>query len=335
MKVSIAMATYNGAAYLPQQLASFASQTRLPDELIVTDDCSSDATCAIVRSFAATAPFPVRLEINRENLGFVRNFDRALSLTAGDLVFLSDQDDVWFDTKLAHMVEFAGDHPDAACFMNDAMLADEALVPSGITKQQNIRTHGMPDTAFVMGCCTAVSRQFLEFILPIPPNMRAHDYWIIGAAELLGLVERTPATLQLYRRHADALSDMPVNKIGWGGVADRFLKQSKYLRNISSDRKLFDELDFYSALHAKLCRARDASGSYPPVSSERFDALSRRLAILKRRSAIRKMKFANRLAEVVRLLGEGAYSSKGGALVAAKDIVLSGPEGGNTKGVIW
>lgn len=100
MKMSIAMATYNGARYLREQLDSFAAQTRLPDELVVCDDGSSDDTLNILEEFARTAPFQVRIFRNDVNLGYAQNFARALERCVGDLVFLSDHDNVWFEDKI-------------------------------------------------------------------------------------------------------------------------------------------------------------------------------------------------------------------------------------------
>lgn len=76
------------------------AQTRLPDELIITDDCSTDNIEEIVKEFAETAPFTVVFHRNEKNLGYCGNFNAALMKTIGDLVFLSDQDDVWFPEKL-------------------------------------------------------------------------------------------------------------------------------------------------------------------------------------------------------------------------------------------
>ena len=77
-RISIAMATYNGAQFLPEQLESFLSQSRLPDEIVVCDDGSSDNTMNILHEFSASVPFEVRIEQNVENLGYVRNFEKAL-----------------------------------------------------------------------------------------------------------------------------------------------------------------------------------------------------------------------------------------------------------------
>lgn len=89
-QISIAMATYNGAEYLEAQLESLVQQTRLPDELVVFDDQSSDATMGILERFKLAAPFRVHLSRNAERLGYAANFARALSACKGDLVFLCD-----------------------------------------------------------------------------------------------------------------------------------------------------------------------------------------------------------------------------------------------------
>ena len=99
MKASIALATYNGERYLQEQLNSFLHQTRLPDEIIACDDCSTDRTMDILESFAISALFAVYIYRNAINLGYTKNFERAISLCSGDVIFLSDQDDVWFPKR--------------------------------------------------------------------------------------------------------------------------------------------------------------------------------------------------------------------------------------------
>ena len=145
MKLSIAMATYNGSAFLAEQLQSFVDQSRLPDEIVICDDQSTDETLPILRAFAQSAPFSVTIHVNRERLGPTLNFDRALAMTSGELVFLSDQDDVWFREKLASVEADADARPGKACFINDAVLVDSALQPAGATKMAQIRRAGLPE----------------------------------------------------------------------------------------------------------------------------------------------------------------------------------------------
>src|SRR5271168_2200141 len=93
-KISVALCTYNGERFLSRQLASMLQQSRLPDELVVCDDRSTDNTIEILQDFSASAGFPVKITRNEHNLGFVANFERAIQLCQGDLIALSDQDDI-------------------------------------------------------------------------------------------------------------------------------------------------------------------------------------------------------------------------------------------------
>lgn len=207
MKISIAMATYNGAKFLSEQLNSFVEQIRLPDELVVTDDCSTDDTLKILESFAENAPFPVRIYRNESNLGYAKNFDKALSLCTGDLIFLSDQDDVWFKEKIARMVAVANEHVDAMLFMNDAELVLGDGTPLGLTKLKQTLSLGLPDTAFTTGCCMALRRGFLDFALPVPSECFVHDTWFNRLSLILDAKIIVPEVLQYYRRHGNNTSD--------------------------------------------------------------------------------------------------------------------------------
>jgi glycosyltransferase involved in cell wall biosynthesis len=127
VRISIAMAAYNGAKYLQEQLDSFLSQTRQPDELIVCDDGSSDATRDILERFRQSAPFAVQIHRNETRLGFTKNFEKALLRCSGDLVFLSDQDDVWFTTKVDVVEKALLSHPEKLLVVHDGKLVDEKL----------------------------------------------------------------------------------------------------------------------------------------------------------------------------------------------------------------
>ena len=98
--VSIALCTYNGERFLDAQLTSLAEQSHRPDEVVICDDDSSDGTLGIIQAFADTAPFKVRVFRNSQNLGYVKNFEKAVSLCQGDVIFMCDQDDVWHPEKI-------------------------------------------------------------------------------------------------------------------------------------------------------------------------------------------------------------------------------------------
>lgn len=100
--ISVALATYNGEKYIAEQLQSIFTQTRKVDEIVITDDCSKDDTVAVIRKFAEEHPeCQIRLYENEINLGYKENFRKAISMCEGDIIFLSDQDDVWKAEKVA------------------------------------------------------------------------------------------------------------------------------------------------------------------------------------------------------------------------------------------
>lgn len=214
-RISVALCTYNGGRYLEAQLESILGQTRLPAELVVCDDGSTDDTLAILERFRQRAPFAVRLESNPETLGSTKNFEKAITLCSGDLIATCDQDDVWYADKLAlNQAAFDADSARGLVF-SDAEVVDEALCPMGHTMWQSIEfgrldrwrvRHGKAFEVLlrrwlVTGATMMFRRDFVPSIFPIPPNW-VHDGWIafiIGAMAPVGLVERP---LVKYRQHA-------------------------------------------------------------------------------------------------------------------------------------
>ena len=104
MRISIALCTYNGDPYLSELLESLAGQDFRPCELVVCDDGSTDSTLSILNEFEHVAPFPIRIFNNTENLGVIKNFEKALSLCTGDYIAPCDQDDIWQPEKLERLV---------------------------------------------------------------------------------------------------------------------------------------------------------------------------------------------------------------------------------------
>ena len=215
VEVSVAMCTFNGAAFLAEQLQSLAAQDRLPGELVVCDDGSSDATPSILRGFAARAPFPVRLEVNRQNLGSTQNFAKAVSLCRGRIIFLADQDDVWKPQKVRRLAEVISADPGVGLAFSDARLVDAQGEPSGHTlwqsllfqpaEQARFNTAGAFDLLLrrnvVTGTTMAFCSDFRELLLPVPSGW-VHDGWfaLLLAAVARGWAASEP--LVDYRQHA-------------------------------------------------------------------------------------------------------------------------------------
>jgi glycosyltransferase involved in cell wall biosynthesis len=216
--VSVAVCTYEGERFLGEQLASIAAQTRLPDEVVLCDDGSCDATLTMVRAFAAAAPFTVRvLEGEGEPLGPARNFERALRAASGDVIVLCDQDDVWPAHRLERVGQVLAQNPDAVAMFTDADLIDERSQPLGETlwealgiagRTQRRFTHGtaaervrvLCDGNVVTGATLAVREEALEYALPVPDGW-LHDYWLAIILSSVAEVVMWPEPLCRYRIH--------------------------------------------------------------------------------------------------------------------------------------
>ena len=234
LRLSIAMATYNGEAYLPTQLDSLKRQSRPPNELVVSDDRSSDKTRDIVKAFAAAAPFPVRLHVNESRFGIAKNFERAIGLCSGDVVCLADQDDLWYAHKLERIDRVFTDTPSVGVMFSDADLVGENLTPMGRTLHQcfgcprptNVLLTGGAEAVRVLlherfamfGNTLAFRSRFRDLTLPMPDEVRAsylkgfHDVWIAvliaGIADLAILCE----PLLAYRQHSGQSGSSPLRE---------------------------------------------------------------------------------------------------------------------------
>jgi len=213
MRVSIAMCTFNGAQYLQPQLDSIVSQDRVPDELVVVDDGSTDATISLIEQFASQVSFPVHIHRNVEKLGVTANFQKALTLATGDVIFSSDQDDVWGSQKVTRMLRHFED-PRTVVVACNAALVDGDLKSLGcdlwgkIGFDERQRARARNDEAFdvlvernfVAGMAMAIRRSFLEVTTPFP-KVWMYDGWIALIAAAQSGVRFEDAPLVQYRLH--------------------------------------------------------------------------------------------------------------------------------------
>ena len=214
---SVAMCTYNGSRYLRAQLESIGTQIRLPDELVVCDDHSSDDTVRIVEQFAVSAGFPVRLEVNSRNLGSTKNFQKAIQGCKGDFTALADQDDVWLPQKLKTLeAEFDRD-PSVGLVFSDAEVVDDDLRPLGErlwtsigfdeTARHKLKTDRRMEVLLpgwtVTGATLAFRSKFRALVIPIPDDLPLiHDGWIAATVGAVAEVAFIEDPLVMYRQHA-------------------------------------------------------------------------------------------------------------------------------------
>lgn len=215
MKISIALCTYNGEKFLREQLDSIARQTVLPDELVVCDDRSGDGTLEILAEFKSQAPFAVHIHRNDNNLGPVKNFDKAISLGRGDYICLCDQDDVWFldklEVTLSAMREMEQVYGSATPLLvhTDLRVVDEQLqvlgdslwgyIGSEPARLKSLNRVLMQN--FATGCTVMINRSLRDLALPVPSEARMHDWWLALVATAFGRVSAVPRATMLYRQH--------------------------------------------------------------------------------------------------------------------------------------
>lgn len=203
-RISVVMAVYNGSKFLTAQLQSLVDQNRLPDELIICDDGSTDASYDILSEFTKNAPITTRLFQNDRNLGFSKNFEKCLGFASGDLVFFCDQDDVWLPTKIDVLVQRFNERPDLMLVIHDGQLVDHDLTWHGAYKLSQVEALYSQDK-FVSGSLSAARKDLIRLALPIPEGI-CHDSWLHALAEALNARDIFRHRLQLIRRHGDNAS---------------------------------------------------------------------------------------------------------------------------------
>jgi glycosyltransferase involved in cell wall biosynthesis len=239
MKISIALATYNGEAYIWDQLNSLANQTYLPQELIVCDDGSVDRTLYWVKIFAEIAPFPVHIYRNEKPLGLADNFLQAASLCKGDLIAFCDQDDVWLPEKLQYCLALFTYKPELMLFSHNAWVSDEKLSKIKLLSSHTTCIYERGDFqpfVYPLMSFTQVFRK--ELVQNIPWNTgpgaeesiqpKSHDSliyracWVAIMATSLGKVMVSDTVLAFYRQHRkDAIGLEQGNKVEMQEFRDR------------------------------------------------------------------------------------------------------------------
>jgi hypothetical protein len=270
--ISVAMATYNGEQFLREQLDSILAQSRLPDELVVCDDRSSDGTLELLREYASRSPFQMTVVSNDERLGSTRNFEKAISLCSGNLIALSDQDDVWRPEKLDVLERAFAANPELGVVLTNADLIDENGTPLrgdlwsrvrfGTGRQQALNGPRRYDLLLGLpvstGATMAFRSRFKPLLLPFPTEAPTfiHDRWITVVIAAVAEVAAIPDRLIAYRLHGQqqlGVGKVPLARrlfmahpcrsdaVGLAALEERLKGDPRYLT----------QPDFWRALHAR------------------------------------------------------------------------------------
>ena len=212
MKISVVMTTYNGEKYIEEQLVSLKNQTRVPGEVLIFDDCSTDNTVTVVRKFIIENPSGnYRLFENKKNKGWRRNFMEGFAEAQGDIIFPCDQDDIWFEDKIENMEKIMEENENILLLTSkyELLYADDnaprisAVFPE--TKGHAILQ--MPDLKHKwmhirgIGSVFAFRRKLLETAQHIWCEEMAHDVCLWEAAYLSGGLYFYNRPTIFYRRH--------------------------------------------------------------------------------------------------------------------------------------
>jgi glycosyltransferase involved in cell wall biosynthesis len=256
MRISIALATFNGEPHLRRQLESIAAQSRLPDELIVCDDLSGDNTPRIIQECASSAPFVVRAYGNDKRLGVRRNFEKAISLCNGDLIALCDQDDVWNCNKL-EAVETEFSSSKVGLVFSDAELVEADLTPESRTlwqavgfdsKKQRRAARGeilevLLRANVITGATMVFRSRFRDLVVPIPAQgCLFHDGWIALIIAAVADIRFINKPLIKYRQHEAQLVGAPPRASNQSVIGIRKTDPLHYLEQATRFQQVYDRL---------------------------------------------------------------------------------------------
>lgn len=236
MKISVCIASYNGERYIKEQLSSILPQLSDIDEVLISDDSSTDDTVDIIKSLHDSR---ITLIENNTFYSSAFNFENALRCCSGDIIFLSDQDDIWDKNKVKKCVNAL---QQADLVLHDAEIIDangNLLMESifAFRKSGTGLFHNLVRNSY-MGCCMAFKSDVLRWIMPFPVKIPMHDLWIGEVVEMLGKTLLIEDKLLQYRRHTSNVSvflDKSKKKIS-EKISDRllllFYLLKRYLKNI-------------------------------------------------------------------------------------------------------
>lgn len=220
MTTSVAMCTYNGAQFIEEQIRSILNQTVPVGEIVVCDDGSTDSTIEIIQKIAKETTIPIHIHINETNLGCVRNFEKAIHLCNGDIIFLSDQDDIWMPNKVEKIVDYFLVNRQISVIISDALLIENNGKPIpnitlfdvvGLKDQLKYFDKGFAMELFLQvnratGCTMALRKDFVSLIYinsEAKPgtDKQIHDGCIAISAIIKNALGYIKEPLTLYRQH--------------------------------------------------------------------------------------------------------------------------------------
>lgn len=202
--ISVCMTAYNGAEHIKEQLESILPELAPEDEVVIVDDGSTDGTREVLESIEDPR---VRVILNEKNLGYVRNFEKALTLSTGDVIMLSDQDDIWIPGRVNLMLNALGNGELVAS--NFRFIGNQPSRIERLRLSAKTTTHRFRNLVLLWlgvrpyyGCAMAMTRRFLEASLPFPGGLtETHDKWLAMLANVRGTIVHLDSETLVRRLH--------------------------------------------------------------------------------------------------------------------------------------
>ena len=309
LKIGVAIITFNGLKYLPQQLESIVTQTRPVHHIVISDDRSTDGTWEYLQAWAQQSSIRVTLIRNEPQLGLRSNFEQSIAAVEADIIFTSDQDDVWVPDRVALLTQVFEQHPNVLLVHTDAILVDAAgrdmgtrlLAELELSQAERNAIHAGNAFAVycrrnvVTGATVAIRSTLVQLARPFIPNLY-HDAWLALLAAAAGEVRLLEASTIHYRQHGNNL--VGVKKIGPWMKLRHIQWQMKGAAQL--DGEIANNVASHRVLHERMVERAGMSPSS-------LDVAARSLAFYRGRAALSKHAMP-RLVLVLKRILAGEYA---------------------------
>jgi len=266
-KIGVAMCTFNGEKYLKEQLDSILNQTVKVDEIIVCDDKSTDKTIEILEEYSQNYPTIFKIFKNEITLRSVKNFEKAISLTTSDYIFLSDQDDIWKVNKVEKTISFFDHNPDLDAFFSNANFINDRseVLPNNLWNSiyfnsdmvgfNELYKYIILKRNIVTGATFCFKKEVKEYAIPFPElSQFHHDHWmafLVAQKNKLGFIIEELISYRLHDKQqvGSSLKESMIKKIKNRIVENYIIENKKsffFKRKISKTLK--NNLEIYKSL---------------------------------------------------------------------------------------
>ncbi|GEQ62475.1 alpha-L-Rha alpha-1,3-L-rhamnosyltransferase [Vagococcus lutrae] len=206
--ISVCMSVYNGERYLSEQLDSILQQLGEDDEIIISDDGSTDASLAIISAYQDSR---IKCYHNPKK-GVISSFENAINKATQPIIFLCDQDDIWYPNKVEITLDYFGKNPDKDIILSDLTIIDnqQRVLFDSFHEQRDSKEgfwKNVKRNSYI-GCAMAFRSSIKKEVLPFPKKIPMHDMWIGLIGEYHQTSLRIPEKLVYYRRHDNNVSEL-------------------------------------------------------------------------------------------------------------------------------